>query len=297
MVTKRERDGEWVARVEAVTSASVQRVDALAGGDDSEVFRARGESLDIVVHVLPEWMTAERIGWIHDFVRHVRLEVSEAVTPLEYRGRSVQEVNGRLVTISPYISGSPLTRESRAQRDSAAETLARIHNRSMCWVDAGAGGGADRIGRALRPLPSQLRDGELDRWWSEASGGMLQAAIHGDYYRGNLLCGGGRVVGVVDWHDAHVSPLLLEVAGATFEMCRDDGHGLDEARARQFVAAYAALGPIPPDELALLPRAMRVWIRMDVQTSIAYSDGEVSEYARRQMRAFDELRAWADVGL
>lgn len=114
---------------------------------------------------------------------------------------------------------------------------------------------------------------------------------HGDYYRRNLLCNDSHVTGVIDWHDAAVRPLALELAGATFEFCRNDEHELDLGRVRDFVAAYRAHGsPVPDREIRMLLRFLRWWIRADSRTSFTCSRSLDNAYTWKQVRAFVDLR-------
>jgi aminoglycoside phosphotransferase (APT) family kinase protein len=141
------------------------------------------------------------------------------------------------------------------------------------------------------PDPPDLRDPELDAWWlSVQDRAFLSSATHGDYYRRNLLCAKRRIVGVIDWHDASVQPLAVELSGATFEMCRDDEHLLQLDRANDFVASYrVAGGPVPERELDMLLPLIRLWVRNDARGSLAHIGHTDDGYAARQMRAFRAL--------
>ena len=100
--------------------------------------------------------------------------------------------------------------------------------------------------------------------------GFLSSATHGDYHRRNLLCENGEVVAVIDWHDAVVRPLAVELSSAVFELCTDDEHRLQLDRADEFVATYlAAGGPASDDEIEILLPLIRLWIRDDVRSSLA----------------------------
>ena len=99
------------------------------------------------------------------------------------------------------------------------------------------------MSRPAQPAdPNALHDPALDEWWASVGPGLTRGPTHGDYYRRNLLCTGGRIVGVIDWHDASIRSLAVELAGATFELCRSDEHVLQCDWADEFVASYRSAG-------------------------------------------------------
>jgi len=147
------------------------------------------------------------------------------------------------------------------------------------------------VSRPAQPAdPNALHDPALDEWWASVGPGLTRGPTHGDYYRRNLLCTGGRIVGVIDWHDASIRSLAVELAGATFELCRSDEHVLQCDWADEFVASYrSAGGPVLNDEIALLLNLVRVWIRDDVRSALAYGGTVSDEYVAKQMQAFQKL--------
>jgi Ser/Thr protein kinase RdoA (MazF antagonist) len=203
----------------------------------------------------------------------------------------VIEHKGQCAALFPFIDGDRLDREDPRLRDDAARCLAAIHRATRSGFDIPRP--PSRWERTSLPeLPAALLDASLDTWWNSTQGRLTMAPIHGDYYRGNLLCRGRKLIGVIDWHDARVAPLALELAAATFELCKDTSQTLHVDRARAFVKAYLeADGPIPEREIELLPMLMRVWIREDVQRSLLQPnnpDGQA--YRQQQIRAFQALK-------
>jgi Ser/Thr protein kinase RdoA (MazF antagonist) len=102
--------------------------------------------------------------------------------------------------------------------------------------------------------------------------------VHGDYYRRNLLCRDRRIVGVIDWHEADVRPLIAEVAFAAWEMAHDDDLRFLPDRARFFVNAYANEGPIKSWEYeSLMP-----WMQAGLQRPQADVHGSQLDARSRQ---------------
>jgi homoserine kinase type II len=144
-------------------------------------------------------------------------------------------LGGRLYEVQDYIQGEPYASEQPQHLEAAAETLGRYHT----LVE----GFAPRPLRGRKPLycPDSL-DAMLSRMWEgwqieqdtvlieigremkaraammaalfARHGALPQLIIHGDYWAGNLLLWGGRVVGVVDYDKASWQPRVAELAEA-----------------------------------------------------------------------------------
>ncbi len=265
--------------------------ESLGGGYESEVFLSSCNDISLVLHLSPAWRTTEELEWVHSVVKMVRKDVSVAVGPIQRKNRTVFEWNGRGAALFPYVSGRAVPRGHPELVEAAARLLARIHL-ALGRLDpqprpAGAG-------NRPRPVsvPPELEDSELDKWWKGLRSRQPRTGlVHGDYYGANLLADDTQVVGVIDWHEMDVGLLALEVAGASYEFCRNDAHELDDHAAQRFVAAYQASGgPLAEWEWAMIPKFRAWWVRQDALRSLSYGpDGDL-DYARKQMRAFHVLR-------
>ncbi len=113
------------------------------------------------------------------------------------------------------------------------------------------------------PDPSLRADDVRDalrRTWQSRSGSPV-ALLHGDYWPGNLLWNGGRLVGVVDWEEACIGDPLADVAIARLELLW--AFGLEPMRA--FTQRYAALSGVDLADLPLwdLDAALRPVFNLD----------------------------------
>lgn len=269
----------------------VHPVGWLEGGDQALVLRVDTSEGALVLHASPPWRTPEELHWVHSIAKYARARVPQAVAPLERQGKTTFKWAGRLVAVYPFVAGHFLDREDPVLRAEAAWLLAEIHRALSDFP----GGPRPQPG-AYRPDPpvdpAELHDPALDEWWTSIRTGLATGPTHGDYYRRNLLCAGRQIVGVIDWHEASVRPLALELAQATFELCRDGDHRFYPDRADEFVATYRSCGgPVPGDELGFLLPLIRVWIRDDVRWSLAFGASLSDEYVAKQIRAFRELAA------
>ena len=66
------------------------------------------------------------------------------------------------------------------------------------------------------------------------------ALLHGDYWPGNILWRDGRLVGVIDWEDAHLGDPVADVANSRLEILW--AYGADAMTA--FTRHYAAVNPL-----------------------------------------------------
>jgi Ser/Thr protein kinase RdoA (MazF antagonist) len=297
MIRDRQTASSLVHAAEQFLGTDVRPSGWLDGGDEATVLRVDTGAGPVVLHVSPSWRTRDELEWVHSVAQHAHRRVLEAITPIECRGETAFEWQGRFVAAFPFVSGDMLDRDDAALRADAARLLAAIH---VALSDFRGGGRPhDAVRAAPFADPTGLRDLALDAWWASVAPGLTTGPTHGDYYRRNLLCAGGQIVGVIDWHDANVRSIAVELAGATFELCRSDEHVFQFHRADDFVALYrSSKGPVPIDEIALLLKLIRVWIRDDVRSALA-SGGTVSdEYVVKQMQAFQELSSsdWVPLG-
>jgi Ser/Thr protein kinase RdoA (MazF antagonist) len=116
--------------------------------------------------------------------------------------------------------------------------------------------------------------------------------VHGDFYRRNILCRDGRIVGLIDWDEARHDRLVAELAWSVWEFAKsDDGTTLLPDRARAFLNDYRnAGGPIAPSG-ALLP-LIRAHLRYEVdRAEHARNAGEYMDpdYQAAEITAFHTL--------
>lgn len=265
----------------------------LRGGDESRVLKVRAAGTDLVAIATSSRLSNDEIAWAHAVARHAHESVPEVVIPIVRNGQSTVRWGNGCVAVYPFVAAKLAKRTSPRHRIAAAGLLARLHRALLGWK--GGQRPASKSATPPPPLPPAMADMELAIWWREQQSSALSSAIHGDYYQRNLLCLGEAIVGVIDWHDAQVGPLAVEVAGATFEFCRDSGNRLDTGAAQLFIDAYRASGgPVPNAEIAVLSNFMRVWLQRDVALNLLCGAQPGDPYIQRQVAAFRRLvdEAW-----
>lgn len=280
----RELPGQEVAAwISAAQESPLLGWNALQGGEEGAVYQVNLQSTLLVVRVAPSWESRSRLEWASRVSLKAMTNNPCVVAPCAVSGNLVNNVDGRLVVVFPFVAGTHLNRDREPQRVDAAKKLAGIHQSLLAYTDP------EVSCRQPPRIPPALADDSLDSWVAH-SGSLLQGVAHGDYYRRNLICRGDEIVGIVDWTDAWIGPLVLEVAGATFELCKNDRHELLLDRADQFIEQYSASGgPVPKTELDEILPAIREWIRRDIAAGV--ETGAIDDYVRLQMNALEKLRS------
>ncbi|MET9070169.1 phosphotransferase [Streptosporangium sandarakinum] len=267
----------------AVQDAWGRRIDGepvrLYGGEESAAYRVD----DLVVRVGPARRTSAEAEWCHSIAVHAASTLPEAVAPLRaLGGATVIRVDGRPVSVWPYVEGGWPDEEQPQVRTQGARLLARLHRTLAShrppprpvasFVETGL------YGEAPHDVP-ELADRELDRWLADFHRrNPVRQPLHGDFYPGNTLARDGRLVAVLDWDEAVVGAPEMEVASAALEWA--DEYGDSPARRRRFVTDYheagGTAGGMDDETLVQL-------IRHRLRREAAYF-----EHARRQGAEHDE---------
>jgi homoserine kinase type II len=150
-------------------------------------------------------------------------------------GQTYLELQGRLYEIQEYLVGSPYDSQSTEHLQEAGRTLGVYH----ACVQGFDPPPLRRTSDLYSPSIASTALADLvEAWVSEAGSNLLTIAgvlerntadlenrfaghidlphvvIHGDYYAGNLLFDGDRIVGVVDFDKAQCQPRVIELAEA-----------------------------------------------------------------------------------
>jgi Ser/Thr protein kinase RdoA (MazF antagonist) len=271
---------------------------SLAGGHKNTLLRCG----DVVLRV--EHRDPESVAWEHELTAFLSHDVPEVVTPLvALDGSTFEEKDGTVVSVLPFVEGTPLDRDDEAQRLEAARLLARLHWVGRIW----------RRPRPDRPAYADL-DFETNAWWDvrivemppvleqayEQSRGWLGAApwltrgaVHGDLYRGNLRVRDRRIHGLLDWEDARVDWPAWELANATWELCKDEAHDrLDPDRSTRFLEAYVEADG--PGEIGPFDDLLRLRLVADALyslTNAARGEPWDLQYVEHLLRALERLDA------
>jgi Ser/Thr protein kinase RdoA (MazF antagonist) len=261
----------------------------LHGGEESVAYRVGNH----VVRIGPPWRTEEDTEWCHGVAAAAAVNIPEAVAPRTTSDRrTIVRVDGRLVSVWPFVDGEWADEEDPRLPAQVAGLLARLH-RALA-----------RFRPPPRPNPSatlaeapDLADADLDEWLIAFDrDNRNRQPLHGDFYRGNMLVKDGQIVGVLDWDEAFVGPPERELAWAAWEWSNGLWTG-DLGDAFDFVEMYVAAGgtarTIHEVEMRQLVRQRLRWevryARAADQRGVALDDDD-REYEAQQVDMFHRLR-------
>jgi Ser/Thr protein kinase RdoA (MazF antagonist) len=272
----------------------------LKGGWANDVFLLSSERGQVVLRVKHPPSEPASIAWEHAQLQRLKPAIPEVVAPIRARdGCTFFLFEGDAVTLVPFVDGSPADRASAGHRLGAARLLARVHAATANLpVEARPGPEGLQQLRSLDTagVPSEWR-GRVERLYRDAiallerldTRPLVHGAVHGDFFRGNVLVRDDEVVALLDWEEAHVAPLVSELANGVWEFCQT-GDYLERESGAAFVAAYReAGGPVPGGEddlIVPLIQAKRV-----LELLRAPADRRVDwEYQAHNLRSAENLR-------
>jgi Ser/Thr protein kinase RdoA (MazF antagonist) len=220
----------------------------------------------------------------HELIEHLRrVGFPAPILVPAATGESFLALEGEVYELEEYIEGGPYQPDRPEHLTAAARTLGRYHTcvegfarqalrargqlycpenwqailtrlREAWQLDRDEG-----LARIARHLESLVRD--LASRYAE-HGELSHLVIHGDYYAGNLLFDGDRVVGVVDYDKSSWQPRVAELAEALIYFASPrPGHlrylvypgFLVWEPFSRFVQGYAGLITLDEDEARALP--------------------------------------------
>jgi Ser/Thr protein kinase RdoA (MazF antagonist) len=278
-----------VAERYAVDGAATPIID---GGDECEIW-CLDSSPRVVVRISPAWRSVPDIAFSHRVAIAFGTQVPEATCPMVGRdGTTVFEWNGRPVSVWPFVDGPVLDRENAALRIQAAGLLARLHQAAQrLALEA-----AEPRTAPADPANSRLPDEDLDTWltgWRSAPAACGPAGlVHGDFYRRNILCQDGRIVGLIDWDDVHHDLLIADLAWAVWELAKSPDGTMLLDRVEAFLAAYERAGGLVRRSDAVVP-LIRAHLRYEVdRAEQAKVNGKPMDagYQAAEIAAFQLLR-------
>lgn len=240
------------------------------GGDESLAWQATAGARRLLLHLGPPWRQTDELRWVHAVIDYFAKYVPAIPALPANDGSTTALVESRLLSVYPFIDGAHLDRDDPAQRAAAARLLAALHRaQSSATFTPRPPAGPDAPASLPHPEdPPELVDADLDRWHAAVfDAGLPRGLIHGDFYRRNLLWANGKVVAVVDWHEAHHDLVANEVAWCTWEFGKEEsGRGLRLDRPGEFLSEYErSAGPLSAQEREALVPFIRWRLREEVR--------------------------------
>lgn len=236
-------------------------------------------------------------------------------------GETFLVLDGEFYEIHEYIEGEPYDHDRPAHLEEAAVTLGRyhthvqgfapqaLHNLDALYSPRILSTTLTALTEAwvldrdpdLAQIARQLEAHALDLAARFAGHGALpHLIIHGDYYAGNLLFDGDRIVGVVDYDKARWQPRAVELAEALiyFASLRPGPLKhlvypgfLDWEPFTRFLQNYARAAVPSENEVCALPDYIRcIWLSISLQRLLEKGSRRSAEQRRSRAEAPEALR-------
>lgn len=264
----------------------------------------------------------------HELIEHLRQcgFPAPAIVPTA-RGDTFLLLEGELYELAEYIPSEPYNHERPEHLDAAARMLGTYH----ACVAGFAPPALQERGELYNPAHSRafltaLREGwQLDRdpilariaRRLEARAGDLAVRfsnhgalphliVHGDYYAGNLLFDGDRIVGVVDYDKAGWQPRVSELGEALIYFASPrPGHlkhlvypgYLEREPLTRFMQVYARTVALGEAEIQALPDYICcIWFSVSLQRLLEQNAQRPAE-AAGALREVLALADWASINV
>lgn len=236
-------------------------------------------------------------------------------------GDTLLALDGELYEIQEYIAGTAYDHRQPAHFWEAALALGRYHTlvegftarvleRGDLYSPALVRANLDRLAAAwrLRDAQNGIRAyavlashaDDLAARFAE-HGALPHLVIHGDYYAGNLLFAGDRLVGVVDYDKARRQPRVVELAEALIYFASPrPGHlqhlvylgFLQWEPFERFLRGYACSITLDEHEICALPDYVRcIWLQISLQR--LWEKGARPVWAQEALQEVLALGEWA----
>ena len=232
------------------------------------------------------------------------------------------ELQGRLYEIQEYLEGSPYDHERQEHMQEAARVLG-VYHVSVQGFDPPA---LRKTIDLYSPSIARTALANLIETWTPATGSKLltivrelethtadledrfarhinlpHVVIHGDYYAGNLLFDGDRIVGVVDFDKAQCQPRVVELAEALIYFASPHPGNLIHLvypgvlqwkQFELFSEGYARTVDTTEMEALALPDYVRcIWLQISLQRLL--EKGYQRDTAPESLQEVLELASWA----
>jgi homoserine kinase type II len=226
------------------------------------------------VLTLFEKLTAQELPFYLNLMAHLAEHGVPSAHPVANRaGRYLGTLNGKPAALVARLDGSDVSAPTPVQCAAVGAVLARLHLAGESYrasMDNPRGpkwwnGVLPDILPFLPATEAALLQDEVRFQAQYRFSDLPRGAIHADLFRDNVLFTGDHVAGVIDFYFACTDVLLYDIAITVNDWCVTADGGLDHARTRALLDAYAAVRPYTAVERGAWPvmlraAALRFWV-------------------------------------
>lgn len=192
------------------------------------------------------------IAWLHDLLRDLARAGFVAPAPVsDLRGQSIAVVDGAIWELLTHVPGQPMG-WTDDELHAAGALLARFHHTSLALPPRPQRPGSHPLSecRPTHPAARAVRAAferelqEIERHPDPVG------VIHGDATQSNVVIDDGGDYRLVDFAIAYQDALLADVGSALWRNGRTspDAVTYDPMRVARFVAGYASVRPLAPED-------------------------------------------------
>lgn len=250
--------------------------EGIAAGTENSNFFVSLEAGECVLTLIERPERQATLGFVVallDRLDAAGLKVPHALRTRE--GRAIGELAGLPALLQPRLPGRHVLQPGVAHCRAIGDWLGRLHqltreaaleqpnDRGFDWILEVGPLQALSLPEAERALLAEtLAELAGERQHLES---LPQANLHGDLFCDNALFEGAELSGVLDFHNACLGPMLLDLAIVANDWCSEPDGRLDAPRLSALLGAYGAHRPFVAREALLWPlvlraAALRFWL-------------------------------------
>ena len=262
-------DEEFAAFMAGYDLGSVTSVKGIAEGVENSNFLLVADSGQFILTLYEKRVDPADLPFFIGLMEHLAGRGLSCPLPVRDRGgNALNRLADRPAAIVTFLPGLWVRRPKAEHCGAVGEALARLHlagkgfalNRRNALSVEGwrplfnqCGGRADTV---LPGLGAEIEHelAHLEQHWPRD---LPQGIIHADLFQDNVFFLDGRLSGLIDFYFACNDMLAYDVAICINAWCFEPDGSLNVTKARALLAAYRAVRPFSPEEIAALPLLAR----------------------------------------
>lgn len=254
----------------------LQAFEGIEAGAENSNFFVHLDSGTYVLTLVERGSAPQALAGLVQLVELLDAAGLPVATPLRCQaGKAVHELVGRPALLQRKVEGRHVVQATAAQCRALGEWLAQMHratvqvdflpenDRGMAWILATAQHEAEHLSDEQRRL-LQRTTAEITQHL-EGMASLPRSAIHGDLFRDNTLFIGDFLGGVLDFHNACLGPMLLDLAICANDWCVQSDGQFEPSRLDALLVGYQQHRVLNAAEQQLWPTllramALRFWL-------------------------------------
>ena len=241
----------------------------IAEGVENSNFLLQTEAGSFILTLYEKRVNPADLPFFIGLMEHLATRGIDCPQPVKNReGSALGTLAGRPAAIATFLIGTSVRRPSVANCAQLGQALAGLHKAGadftirrpnalsvQGWrpLYEAAGERADTVSPGLRALIADELDTLEANWPADLPTGV----IHADMFPDNVFFLDDRLSGLIDFYFACNDLLAYDVAICPNAWCFEVDGAYNQTKGRALLAAYSAVRPLGPNEIAALPLLCR----------------------------------------